>query len=103
MRKAFAPRRYRLPLQLFLISGAMLLAGCSIQNERVASTNFYDLGPAPVAGTTPTAQSAIAITVAEVSPAVWLDTQLIFYRLLYANAQQTSAYAQQRWLMQPTA
>jgi cholesterol transport system auxiliary component len=105
MKKAFAPHCYRLPLQLFLICGAMLVAGCGIQNERVASTNFYDLGPitANAAGTAPTAQPAIAVTVADVAPAVWLDSQLIFYRLLYANAQQTSAYAQQRWLMQPTA
>ena len=88
-----------------LLCGALLIGGCTLPNGRVASANFYDLGPLPAA-TAPQANmapSAISITVADVTPAIWLDSQLMFYRLLYANSQQTRAYAQQRWVMQPAA
>ncbi|RJG04496.1 ABC transporter [Noviherbaspirillum sedimenti] len=106
-----------------LLCGALLLAGCTVQSGRLSSASLYDLGPLPAvttapaavttataattaaattAGATPAAQPSIAISVAEVTPSAWLDSPLMFYRLLYADAQQPRAYAQQRWIMQPT-
>jgi cholesterol transport system auxiliary component len=105
-----SPSRLSLPMRGLMLCGALLLAGCSVPSGRVALSNFYDLGPlpgspaaVPGAGAAPAAQPAIAVTVADVTPAAWLDSQLMFYRLLYANPQQARAYAQQRWVMQPTA
>lgn len=99
MKKSFARHLY-----LPFLCGALLLAGCTVQSGRLSSANLYDLGPLPVLGAanTPAAQHPIAVSVAEIAPAAWLDSPLMFYRLLYANAQQPRAYAQQRWIMQPT-
>lgn len=101
MKMTFA-RRLAVPF----LCAAMLLAGCTVQSGRLSSANLYDLGPLPVvspaAANLPAAQRAVAVSVAEVTPAAWLDSPLMFYRLLYADAQQPRAYAQQRWIMQPT-
>lgn len=106
MKNTFSPRRLIWPIRALLMFSALLLAGCSLQSNRVATANFYDLGPLPAQASTGTPQTslpAIAVSVADVTPAAWLDSQLMFYRLQYADAQQTRAYAQQRWVMQPTA
>jgi cholesterol transport system auxiliary component len=93
-----------------LLCLGLLLGGCTtFSGSNTTPANFYDLGPlsattpAAAAGTAPATQPAIAVTVADVTPAPWLDSQLMFYRLLYANAQQPRAYAQQRWAMPPAA
>ena len=107
MKKTFAR------LCLFpLLCCALLLAGCTVQSGRLSSANLYDLGPLPTVsatsatpanhGTTSSTLRTIAVSVADVTPAAWLDSPLMFYRLLYADAQQPRAYAQQRWIMQPT-
>lgn len=87
------------------LCGALLLAGCTVQSGRQSSANLYDLGPLPTLGAAaaapPSVQRPIAVSVAEITPAAWLDSPLMFYRLLYADAQQPRAYAQQRWIMQP--
>lgn len=99
-------------LILPLLCGALLLAGCTVQSGRLSSASLHDLGPlstgiaaAPAAGATPAPRpqhAPIVVSVAEVTPSAWLDSPLMFYRLLYANPQQPRAYAQHRWIMQPT-
>ncbi|TCS37831.1 transcriptional regulator [Paucimonas lemoignei] len=111
MKNTPGSRRFTWPfhrsIRALWICCVLLAAGCSVQSSRVATANFYDLGPLP--GSTTSAATpqpslpAIAVSVADVTPAVWLDSQLMFYRLLYADAQQTRAYAQPRWVMQPAA
>lgn len=121
MKNPSVPRRLTWPIRALLMSGALLLAGCSLQGGRVATANFYDLGPLPTSAASITSATAvgsatavsagkqqgsfpvIAVSVADVTPAAWLDSQLMFYRLQYADAQQPRAYAQQRWVMQPAA
>lgn len=98
MKKTFAR------LCLFpLLCAALLLAGCNVQSGRLSPATLYDLGPLPAPGTPATApaQRPITVSVADITPAAWLDSPLMFYRLLYADAQQPRAYAQQRWIMQP--
>jgi len=96
---------YAIRLALALLCGALLLAGCAAPGANPALANLYDLGPLPAAAdataTGTATQRTIAVSVAEVTPSAWLDSPLMFYRLLYANAQQQRAYAQQRWIMQP--
>lgn len=82
-----------------LLCGVLLLAGCTVQSNRLSSATLYDLGPLPV---TAPAGPAVSISVADVTPSAWLDSPLMFYRLGYANDQQPRAYAQHRWVMQPT-
>lgn len=107
MKTASGSSRFSPLPQTLLICLALLLGGCNTFGGSAPAANFYDLGPLPSAtantGASPSTQPAIAVTVAEVMPASWLDSQLMFYRLLYANAQQTRAYAQQRWVMPPAA
>ncbi len=105
MKISCAIRRLSPPLRLpLLLCCALLLAGCTVQAGRLSSANLYDLGPLPAATAAAAATSPaapVAVSVAEVLPSAWLDSPLMFYRLLYANAQQPRAYAQQRWVMQP--
>jgi cholesterol transport system auxiliary component len=42
-----------------------------------------------------------AISVAEIQAPTWLDNQMMFYRLNYANDQQLRAYANSQWTMPP--
>jgi cholesterol transport system auxiliary component len=107
MKNPFGLCRLSLPVLVPLLCGALLLAGCTVQSGRLSSASLYDLGPLPTAaaGVTtaaPSTPTPIAISVAEVRPSAWLDSPLMFYRLLYANPQHPRAYAQQRWIMQPT-
>lgn len=88
-------------LLLPLACGILLLAGCTVQSGRLSGASLYDLGPLPSARPA-VAQPALTLSIAEVVPAAWLDSPLIYYRLLYADAQQPRAYAQHRWIMQPT-
>ncbi len=83
-----------------LLCSVLLLAGCTVQSNRLSSATLYDLGPLPAV--TAPAGPAISISVADVTPSAWLDSPLMFYRLAYANDQQPRAYAQHRWVMQPT-
>lgn len=108
MRKPCGCRHFLLPMQALLLCGALLLAGCSVPGGRAALANYYDFGPLPAAGALASGagaaaatQPAIAVSVAEVTPAAWLDSSLMHYRLLYADPRQPRAYAQQRWAMQP--
>lgn len=87
-------------IPLWLLCAALCLTGCTVQSGRLSSSALYDLGSLPAA--TGPALPSIAISVADVTPSAWLDSPLMFYRLAYANDQQARAYAQHRWVMQPT-
>ena len=77
-----------------------LLAGCA-STKGPAPTSF-DFGPvaAPVTPT-PAAAAIPALIVADVDGPATLDTDRMFYRLTYANAQQALPYAYNRWAATP--
>lgn len=82
-----------------------LVAGCA---SKVDAPTQYDLGllPATAAGTgagiTSTAASALpAISLADVNTPAWLDNNMMYFRLAYANQQQPRPYANSRWTMPP--
>ena len=82
------------------IAAAVLLAGCA--STKAPAPTSFDFGPvaAPVA-VTPAAASFPALVVAEVTGPAMLDTDRMFYRLMYANAQQSLPYAYNRWAATP--
>src|SRR5690349_4343146 len=81
-----------------VLSCAGLLSGCA--TDKAPTSTLFDLGPLPAASAAqPT--SLPAVSVAEVIAPVWLDTQLMYYRLSYANDQQPRPYADSRWSMPP--
>ena len=102
--------RHRLLLLSALSLSAAMLPGCS--STKPAALTTYDLGslqpsPAPTLSM-PAAASAMdvpariaPITVADVSSASWLDSQMMFYRLRYDNDLQPRPYATSRWSMPP--
>ncbi|MBN3755774.1 ABC transporter [Paraburkholderia sp. Tr-20389] len=73
------------------------LAGC-VGNPAAISDYRYDLGPAPLPGSTGTMP---AIKVLDVTAPATLNTDKLVYRLGYADAQQTAAYANSHWTMPP--
>ncbi|GGY29253.1 ABC-type transport auxiliary lipoprotein family protein [Pseudoduganella sp. SL102] len=92
--------RHRLCRNAAIVLAAALLAGCA-STKGPAPTSF-DFGPvaAPVTPT-PAAASYPALIVADVSGPATLDTDRMFYRLAYANAQQALPYAYNRWAATP--
>lgn len=79
---------------------ALLLGGCA---SRGPLPTFYDFGPpASQAVTTPAATAPLPVLViADANGPSWLDTQRMYYRLLYADAQQSRPYAYNRWNTPP--
>jgi cholesterol transport system auxiliary component len=96
------PRRPRLSATIALVAVACtaLLAGCA--STKAPAPTHFDFGPvtAPVAPT-PAATSFPALVVADVSGPAMLDTDRMFYRLAYVNAQQALPYAYNRWAATP--
>ena len=92
--------RCRAALATIAIACTALLAGCA-STKGPAPTSF-DFGPVatPVAPT-PAAAALPALVVADVSGPATLDTDRMFYRLAYANAQQALPYAYNRWAATP--
>ncbi|MBB3225218.1 ABC-type transport auxiliary lipoprotein family protein [Pseudoduganella umbonata] len=83
-----------------VVAAMALLAGCASTKSPVPSS--YDFGPvAGPATPTPAAASFPAMVVADVSGPATLDTDRMFYRLTYANAQQALPYAYNRWAATP--
>jgi len=86
---------------LFTLAAALLLGGCA---SRGPLPTYYDFGPpaAPVAVATPAAIPALPVlVVADANGPSWLDNQRMYYRLLYADAQQSRPYAYNRWNTPP--
>lgn len=78
---------------------SLLLAGCA-SKERTPNTVF-DFGPVtPTAAAAASARPA-AIVVMDVTGPTALDTERMFYRLNYADAQQARTYAGSRWSATP--
>ena len=87
-------------LTVTTLAAALLLGGCA---SRGPLPTFYDFGPpAPQAAT---AQAAVAplpvLVIADANGPSWLDSQRMYYRLLYADAQQSRPYAYNRWNTPP--
>ncbi len=84
---------------LFLL--ICLLSACASPRP---ITQQFDLGPLPVAKekTTSLPSNARTLKVMDVIAPSGLDSTLLYYRLNYANAQQTLPYAHSRWLMPPS-
>ena len=86
---------------LFTLAAALLLGGCA---SRGPLPTYYDFGPpaSPVAVATPAAIPALPVlVVADANGPSWLDNQRMYYRLLYADAQQSRPYAYNRWNTPP--
>lgn len=85
---------------LLILLGCALAAGCATRSEPSA---LYDFGPlrADYANSSK-AGGLPPLSVAEINTPAWLDSQLMFFRLGYANQQQTRPYANSRWSMPPT-
>jgi cholesterol transport system auxiliary component len=77
---------------------ASTLSGCA---TRGPATTLYDFGPLTQGVKPPTVVRLPALKVAEVQAPVWMEGSLMFYRLGYANVQQTYPYAASRWSMSP--
>ncbi|MCB1985114.1 MAG: membrane integrity-associated transporter subunit PqiC [Burkholderiales bacterium] len=93
--------------KLLVVFGVVivLLSGCTIfpkPNATVATYNFIADTPAK---TNQLGQSAIKngkkILVTHTTAPLWLDTQAIYYRLVYHNPFQSYAYANSRWSSPP--
>jgi len=107
--KSFLPIRLPTMLVLSVMTGTVLLTGCGTARNKGPTT--YDLGPltpVPFIADTPVSTRPAAltaalspITVADVTSSGWLDSQMMHYRLDYANELQPRPYAASRWSMPP--
>jgi cholesterol transport system auxiliary component len=74
----------------------VLLAACASKGEAPTQYDFGPLPPATVSAST-AATPLPALVITEVSGPAMLDTQRMYYRLLYADAQQSRPYAYNMW------
>jgi cholesterol transport system auxiliary component len=100
-------RHLALPVTVALaLAAGTLLAGCASKGPPPA---LYDFGPlvstsaapgsltpAPV-NPAPQAAPLTTLVMADATGPEWLDSQRMYYRLLYADAQQARPYAYNRW------
>lgn len=87
---------------LLLLSFAAALAGCA--SNKTQATTSYDFGPLTAAAgnsASPAAAVFPALVVADVTGPASLDTQRMFYRLMYSDAQQSRPYAFNNWSVTP--
>ncbi|WUR13538.1 ABC-type transport auxiliary lipoprotein family protein [[Empedobacter] haloabium] len=85
-----------------IVACAALIAGCA--SSKGPNQTSYDFGPigTPAATQAAPATSAFpALVVADVTGPAMLDNQRMFYRLLYADAQQSRPYAYNQWSATP--
>lgn len=84
-----------------IIAGyTLLLTGCAVPGKSDPAA-LYDLGPLHALQDKSSLPALPPVSIAAVQVPVWLDSNLMFYRLNYANAQQPRPYAQARWTMTP--
>jgi len=90
-------------LILFCLTAAAL-AGCASGSKGPAPTS-YDFGPMSALAASGTAAPAAAqfpaLVVADVTGPASLDTNRMFYRLMYADAGQPRPYAYNNWSVTP--
>lgn len=101
-----------------VIAAAVALAGCASKGPQPTSYDFGPMGaPLPAAGLAPSssgtngingsdgagalATGIPALVVSDVSGPASLDTQRMFYRLMYADARQSRPYAYNNWTVTP--
>ena len=77
---------------------ALVLSGCA---SRPTQTAYYDLGGQPTASTAAAACHLPPLHLNEITSPSALATDLMIYRLQYANAQQSQSFATHRWSMPP--
>lgn len=84
---------------VFTLATALLLGGCA---SRGPLPTYYDFGPpaSPVAVQAATPALPVLV-IADANGPSWLDNQRMYYRLLYADAQQSRPYAYNRWNTPP--
>lgn len=82
------------------LTAAALLAGCA---AKPALPTLYDFGPlpAPAAAGPARAPAPAALVVLDATGPAWLDSTRMYYRLLYADAQQSRPYAHNHWHATP--
>ncbi|OLL33434.1 ABC transporter [Burkholderia sp. SRS-W-2-2016] len=81
-----------------LLAFGVLAAGCA-GSSAVVSDIRYDFGPPPQSAA---AAPLPAVKVLEVNAPTVLESDRLVYRLSYADAQQTAAYANSHWTMMPS-
>ncbi|AMO97693.1 hypothetical protein CFter6_5123 [Collimonas fungivorans] len=74
-----------------------LVAGCA---SKIDAPTQYDLGLLPPA-TAIAAPTLPAVSLADVNAPAWLDNNMMYFRLAYANQLQPRPYAGSRWTMPP--
>lgn len=79
-----------------LAAMTVLLGACA---TAPATLNYYDFGAAPKPSESNCALPPIYL--ADIASPNALDSNLMIYRLLYANEQESHAYANSRWNMTP--
>ena len=90
-------------LRILALAASAILAGCASKSPL---PTLYDFGPmqAPATHVNP-ATSATAplatLVVADATGPSWLDSQKMYYRLLYADAQQSRPFAYNHWNSTP--
>jgi cholesterol transport system auxiliary component len=83
---------------LSVLACVALFAGCA-STKPPAPTSF-DFGPmTPAAAAAPANYPAIVVS--DVTGPALLDTQRMYYRLMYADAQQSRPYAYNQWAANP--
>lgn len=80
---------------------SVFLAGCA-SKERTSNT-IFDFGPVAPAMQAAATPKPAAIVVMDVTGPATLDTERMFYRLNYADAQQARTYASSRWSATPVS
>lgn len=87
-------------LNRFLIaaSALLLLAGCA---GKGSVPTLYDFGPMGPSSAQAVAMPQMALVVADATGPAWLDSRTMYYRLLYADPQQSHPYAQNHWNSTP--
>ena len=84
------------------IACALLTAGCA--STKGGANTVFDFGPPSAAASATPAGSVAApraIVVMDATGPTALDTERMFYRLNYADAQQARTYANARWSAAP--
>lgn len=80
------------------LTGNTLLAGCATESQSIA---LFDLGPLRTQHSANATLALPAISIDEIKTSAWLDSQMMFYRLNYANDQQPRPYSTSKWSMPP--
>lgn len=102
-------------LLIAVVTAAAALAGCASKGPQPTSYDFGPMGaPLPAAslapsaagsngtnGTAAVASGIPALVVSDVSGPASLDTQRMYYRLMYADARQSRPYAYNNWSVTP--